>query len=127
MSAIEASGMVSAENVQHFSWGDRCDGWRLVDRADLSVIEERMPPGTEEEWHVHDRARQFFYVLAGQATMRTREGDVNLHAGAGLEIPHGVPHQIANDSDLDLQFLVVSAPSTRGDRTRVESPIGIGG
>jgi mannose-6-phosphate isomerase-like protein (cupin superfamily) len=93
-----------------------CDGWRLVDRDDLSVIEERVPPGAAEQWHVHDRARQFFYVLSGQAELRTDEGTVHLSPGTGVEVPPGIPHQLANAGNHDVVFLVTSAPSTRGDR-----------
>jgi mannose-6-phosphate isomerase-like protein (cupin superfamily) len=100
----------------HYVWGASCDGWRLVDRPDLSVIEERVPPGASEEWHVHDLARQFFYVLSGHAEMRTADGVIRLAPGSGLEIPPGLAHQFANTGDTDVVFLVASAPTTRGDR-----------
>jgi 3-hydroxyisobutyrate dehydrogenase/2-hydroxy-3-oxopropionate reductase len=117
---------VTTAHVPHYSWGDGCDGWRLVDTAGLSVIEERMPPGTAEEWHMHDRARQFFYVLDGQATIRTLDGDIALHAGAGVQIAPGTPHQMANTCGRDLRFLVINAPSTRGDRRPCPEPLPIG-
>lgn len=100
----------------HYEWGTNCDGWRLVDRPELSVIEERVPPGAAEEWHVHDRARQFFYVLSGRAEMRTTSGVADLAPGMGVEVPPGVAHQFANVGDCDVVFLVTSTPSTRGDR-----------
>ena len=34
----------------------------------------------------------------------------------GLEIPPEIDHQIFNESDEDLEFLLVSHPSTKGDR-----------
>ena len=40
-------------NAEHYVWGDGCDGWRLLDRPDLSVIEERIPPGRGEVVHFH--------------------------------------------------------------------------
>lgn len=107
----------------HYTWGAGCDGWRLVDRDDLSVIEERVPPGAAEEWHVHDRARQFFYVLSGRAEMRTAAGAVELVAGVGVEVPPGVGHQLANPGETDLVFLVTSAPTTRGDRRPVDAQV----
>lgn len=100
----------------HYSWGSGCDGWRLVDEPHLSVIEERVPPGASEEWHVHNRARQFFYVLSGHAEPRTSEGPVPLAPGTGLEVPPGLAHPFANTGDTDVVFLVTSAPTTRGDR-----------
>ena len=100
----------------HYTWGEGCDGWRLVDRGDLSVIEERVPPGGCEEWHVHDRARQFFYVMSGRAEMRTAVGVVQLGPGVAVEVPPGLAHQFANVGESDVVFLVTSTPTTRGDR-----------
>jgi mannose-6-phosphate isomerase-like protein (cupin superfamily) len=45
----------------------------------MSVIYERMPPGTEETRHYHERARQFFFVLSGVATMEIAGQTVELH------------------------------------------------
>ena len=42
---------------------------------------------------------------------------MTLAAGQGLEIPPGLPHQFTNPFDEGVDFLVVSQPSTRGDRT----------
>jgi mannose-6-phosphate isomerase-like protein (cupin superfamily) len=110
---------VSIATAPHYVWGAVCDGWRLADGETLSVIEERMPPGTAEEWHVHDRARQFFYVLDGQATMRTTAGATEVPAGSGVEIAPGIAHQMANASSEAVRFLVISTPSTRNDRRGV--------
>jgi quercetin dioxygenase-like cupin family protein len=107
---------VTTVNAAHYTWGRGCDGWRLVDTTGLSAIEERMPPHTAEQWHTHDYAQQFFYVLEGQATMRTPAGEVVLPTGSGVQIAPGTPHQLANPDSQDLRFLVVSAPSTRSDR-----------
>ena len=60
---------ISTANADHYSWGGQCDGWHLVRAQGLSVIEERMPPGTAEVKHWHTRARQFFYVVSGTLVM----------------------------------------------------------
>ena len=57
--------IVSAQTAKHYIWGERCDGWHLLHTEHASVIEERMPPGTSEVAHFHERSRQFFYVLSG--------------------------------------------------------------
>lgn len=100
----------------HYQWGSNCDGWELVDSPELSVVEERVPPGAGEEWHVHDRARQFFYVLSGRAELRTAAGMAELDPGIGVEVPPGLAHQFANVGETDVVFLVTSTPTTRGDR-----------
>jgi mannose-6-phosphate isomerase-like protein (cupin superfamily) len=108
--------MVSKDTAEHYTWGDACDGWRLVDRAELSVIHERMPPGTAEVRHQHQTARQFFFVLAGAAIMEVDGAEHTLRAQQGIEIAPGLPHRIRNDSGADVEFLVISQPTTRGDR-----------
>ncbi len=60
---------ISTRTAEHYVWGEVCDGWHLEQAPELSVIEERMPPGASEQRHRHEVARQFFYVLAGELTM----------------------------------------------------------
>lgn len=108
--------MISKDNAEHYSWGEQCDGWYLLKRQDLLVIHEKMPAGAAEQRHVHAVARQFFYVLSGVLTMEM-EGEMHhINAMQGLEIPPGVRHQARNDADSAVEFLVISQPTTRGDR-----------
>lgn len=112
-------GTVSTGNAEHYRWGQGCDGWHLLAGDDLSVIEERMPPGTAESRHRHERSRQFFYVLEGALTIEL-EGDVHrLAAGHGLHVPPGQAHQVRNESHADVRMLVVSSPRSHGDRVDV--------
>lgn len=103
-------------NVEHYVWGEINEGWRFVDRPDLSVIRERMKPGGKETRHAHAKARQFFYVLSGEFTMELEGRSLTLHPGQGVEIPPGAPHQAQNLSSADTEFIVVSQPTSRGDR-----------
>ncbi|MDT0176626.1 cupin domain-containing protein [Enterobacter sp. BRE11] len=108
--------MVSKENAEHYIWGDQCDGWALLQRQDLSIIHERMPASTTEICHYHAQCRQFFFVLRGTLCMEL-EGECHLlHPHEGLEIPPEAKHQARNDSESDVEFLVISQPTTRGDR-----------
>lgn len=102
--------------AEHYAWGDHCDGWHLLATDALSVIEERMPPGTAETAHAHARAHQFFYVLSGRATMELDGGSVDIGPGQGLDVPPGIRHRMTNVSDADLRFLVISSPKSHGDR-----------
>jgi mannose-6-phosphate isomerase-like protein (cupin superfamily) len=108
--------VVSPETARHYSWGDGCDGWVLLPDPDVTIIQERMPPATAEVRHFHEKARQFFYVLSGELRMEM-EGDIHsITAGHGMEIPPGSHHQARNDSGTEVSFLVVSSPTTHGDR-----------
>ena len=118
---------ISTENAEHYIWGEINDGWHLLKRDDMSVIQERVPPGGAEVMHYHNVARQFFYVLEGEGTMVFEDYDVTLHKGDGLEIPPQVKHQFKNQSNADMQFLVISIPTTKGDRINIAPPAVRGG
>jgi len=111
---------VDTTNADHYVWGEDSDGWRLVDSPRLSVIEERVPPGAGEQWHVHDAATQFFYVIEGAAQMQTAEGVVDLGTRQGVEIRPGLAHRFSNPGTEETRFLVISTPNTRGDRRTVD-------
>jgi mannose-6-phosphate isomerase-like protein (cupin superfamily) len=113
---------VTQANAEEYQWGSSCLGWRFVDRAEMSVIRERMPPGTSEVRHHHEKSRQFFFILKGSARIELGGEQVQLTKDEGMEIPHGIDHQIFNESDEDLEFLLVSHPSTKGDRIRSPQP-----
>ncbi len=108
--------VISIENAEHYIWGEICDGWHLLKRDDMSVIQERVPAGGVEIMHYHNMARQFFYILDGQGTMIFEDREVVLTKGQGLEIPPQTAHQFTNNSDQDVHFVVISVPATRGDR-----------
>ncbi|GLQ49776.1 cupin domain-containing protein [Dyella flava] len=107
---------ISTANAQHYQWGQACDGWHLLATDGLSVIEEHMPPGSFEQRHRHVHARQFFYVLEGEATLELEGTVYRLQAGQGLHVPPGTAHQMRNDSHGQVRFVVVSSPRSHGDR-----------
>lgn len=110
---------VSRQTQDVYHWGDGGSGWRLLDEAGLSVIEETLAPGTGEVRHFHMQAMQCFYILDGTAMMTLDRDQLRLDAGMALPVPPQTPHTIFNDTDQTIRFLVISAPSTRGDRQTV--------
>ena len=107
---------IDLSTAEHYTWGSVCEGWRLVKDPELSVIQERVPPGAGEVRHVHSRARQFFFVLTGTATVEFDTHEMIISAGQGVYIPPGVAHRFVNRSAKDVVFLVISSPTTSGDR-----------
>lgn len=107
---------VSRDNAEHYRWGVDCDGWHLVKDAQLSVIEEFMPPGAAEIRHHHERSQQFFYILTGEVLMEINGQNTLLPAGSGVRILPGTRHQIRNPSSGPVRFLVISQPPSHGDR-----------
>ena len=108
--------VISIENAEHYIWGEVCDGWHLLKREEMSVIQERVPAGGEERMHYHIQARQFFYVLQGEGTIVVGDQRIVLKTGEGMEIAPEVPHQFKNRSNTDVHFLVISVPPAHGDR-----------
>lgn len=107
---------ISVATAPHYTWGESCDGWHLLQDDRLSLIEEEMPPDTCEVRHFHRTAQQFFYVLAGEADMEIEGVWLHLSRGEGVWIPPATRHQIHNRSGAALRFLVVSEPPSHGDR-----------
>lgn len=108
--------VVNRENAKHYHWKNVCDGWHFVDSGDLSIIAERMPPHTAEDMHYHSKARQFFYILTGEAKMELETGELRLEAGTGVEIAPLEAHKMMNTSQSDVEFIVVSVPKSHGDK-----------
>ncbi|EKK5268593.1 cupin domain-containing protein [Cronobacter dublinensis] len=110
---------ISKANAEHYLWGGDCDGWHLVKSGGLSVIHERMPAGRAEQRHYHEQSRQCFFVLQGELTMALNGERVTLSPGEAIEIPPLAPHQARNDGLNAVEFLVISQPTTRGDRVNL--------
>lgn len=106
-------------NTTHYQWGNACDSWIHLDSPSLSVKQELMPPGTKEKKHFHTIAQQFFFILKGEAAFYVDEETLKVKAGQGLSILPHCKHFIANEGNEDLEFLVISNPSTNNDRTEI--------
>jgi mannose-6-phosphate isomerase-like protein (cupin superfamily) len=104
------------EPLSHYVWGGNCESWILVDSKSLSVKQELMPPQTGEVLHCHEKAQQFFFILKGIAIFEVEEQGFTLRAGQGLHIEAGKKHRIMNNTGEDLEFLLISQPSTSNDR-----------
>lgn len=75
-----------------------------------------MAPNTSEVRHYHKHSRQFFFILSGEATIEIDGRHQVLRAHEGLEISPGQPHQVFNESQQNLEFIVVSQPPSHGDK-----------
>jgi mannose-6-phosphate isomerase-like protein (cupin superfamily) len=91
-----------------------------LNTPDLSVIQECIPAGLGEVKHSHHRARQLFYVLQGRLEIEAGDETVQLERGDSFEIPPGVEHRVRNPFREETILLVISAPSTQGDRVNLE-------
>jgi mannose-6-phosphate isomerase-like protein (cupin superfamily) len=106
-------------NSKHYTWGNTCDSWVLCDEENLNVKFEKMPPDTKEQLHYHQNAKQLFFILNGTATFSVANETFVAKKQQGITIQPLVKHQIANTSDVDLEFLVISQPAINNDRVNV--------
>lgn len=106
----------SKENSEYYKWGNNCSGWHLVKSENLSIIEELMPPNTKEQKHYHNFSEQYFYILKGTATFEIEERIFKVEGRNGISVLPKVTHRIRNDENQDLEFIVISQPTSRGDR-----------
>ena len=110
---------VGPGQAEHYTWGGDCDGWRHLSGQDLSVIRERIPPQGGEVPHFHRSARQLFFCLAGTLSIELEGARHELPPDHSLEVPPGTAHRVFNAGAGDAWFLVISAPTTRGDRVEL--------
>ncbi len=108
------------ENSRKYDWGNNCLGWHLVNTEALSVIQELMPPHTAEVKHKHLNCQQFFFVLKGKATFDVEGQIAIVKANEGIHIQKNQVHQVKNESDSDLEFVVISQPHSHNDREPID-------
>lgn len=110
----------SKHNSEHYIWGNGCDSWILNDSGNLSVKQEKMPSGTSEKLHVHEYAEQVFYILNGEAVFYLNDQKTIVKKGETISVSPKSKHYISNKAAEDLEFLVISCPSTHTDRIEIE-------
>lgn len=114
------SNIIDKQNAEHYTWGNNCDSWVLANTEGLSVKQEKMPSGAKEQLHFHTQAQQLFYILKGTATFYITNEKTIVNEKQAIQILPNQKHFIANESNEELEFLVISQPSTNKDRTVVE-------
>jgi len=114
---------MNRKNAEHYKWGGMCDGWHLLNRPELSVIQESVPAGAEEARHFRSKSRQLFFVLSGTVEIECAGTWHVLNREDSLEVPPEVPHQLRNPGPAQALFLVVSSPHSHGDRILVQRPV----
>ena len=70
-----------------------------------------VPPGKKAwPYHFHTGNEEALYVLAGEATLRTPEGEYTVSPGSYAAFPTGEDgaHEVRNDGDEPLRYLAIS-------------------
>lgn len=107
------------QNSEHYSWGDKNDGWHFLQSPELSIIRETIQVGSGEALHYHKKAEQFFYIIEGSASFYLEDDVFVLNKDEGIHVAPNQKHKIKNSGKELLQFLVISRPKSHGDRVNV--------
>ena len=74
---------------------------------DLDVV--TLPPGKKNfPHHSHAALWEMYYIVSGTATIRMDDEHHTAKTGDAIMCPPGMAHQISNDTDEDVVYLVVS-------------------
>ncbi len=71
----------------------------------------RMAPGGLTEIHSHENAEQFHYVLKGEITITSPDGNFKLTEGRACWSGAGEPHGMMNETAQEITYLVFTAPA----------------
>ncbi|MEV0685058.1 cupin domain-containing protein [Nocardia sp. NPDC050378] len=66
-------------------------------------------------WHKHDETDELFFVVAGELTIRMRDGDVVLRAGQLFVVPRGVEHCPVADGEVHAMLIEPAGVRNTGD------------
>jgi len=98
-------------------WGDGVRGARLLDRSGrprlVSAVWELDPGARSPHYHAHHAAEEMLFVLRGEPTLRTPDGELTLAEGDVVHFPTGArgAHQVRNDSSGVVRYVMVGSHS----------------
>lgn len=62
--------------------------------------------------HTHADSEHVFYVLKGELTVKTKEGEAKIEQGNAMFIRPGEPHEAHNETKDKVAYLVITSPPT---------------
>jgi uncharacterized cupin superfamily protein len=68
-------------------------------------------------YHAHGNQEEVFYVVEGELTFETEDGDVTVGAGEAIRFAPGEFQQSRNDTDGRVRTLGIGAPAEAGELT----------
>jgi uncharacterized cupin superfamily protein len=107
-------------NKQDLDWGEYDYGENYFRRKELSNVVDaeeigcslyELPPGKRSwPYHYHTSNEEALFVLAGMGQLRTANGEKQLKHGDFATLPASKEggHQVINDGDEPLRYLMVS-------------------
>lgn len=97
---MEAAG----DNYRFLATGNDTDGQYFL-------VEAIVPPGGGPPSHIQTREEEAFYILDGQITFYSDDGEINAGPGTYLNIPKGAKHRFRNNTDDTAKMLFFFSPA----------------
>ncbi|MFC7228471.1 cupin domain-containing protein [Salinirubellus salinus] len=105
------------------SWMGPATGKRSLTKAlgatDVALNHYVLEPGESFAfgYHEHEGQEEIFYVMTGEATFETEDGDVSVGAGEAVRFGPGEFQQGWNRGDEQVVALAIGAPQESGETT----------
>ena len=80
------------------------------DPAQMTFADHPIPPGYGVPMHVHQDEDELFYILEGEVTLQTPDGELTAGPGCFVHAPRGAPHGFCNASEQPARALVITSP-----------------
>ena len=96
---------------------DGVKGARLLERPEgtrlVGAVWELDPGASSGPYHLHHATEELLFVLDGEPTLRSPDGERELSRGEVVHFPIGADgaHQVLNRSDANVRYLMVAAHS----------------
>jgi len=103
----------SRSNVPRVEWAKGHFSWQLVEKNELSIKIEEIPPLGQSEIHYHAKSFQFFFLLQGEASFLLAKDSFPLKEHESVEVSQKRRHQIKNTGEDKCLFLLVSLPKVQ--------------
>ena len=87
----------------------------LSDEPDHKVKRIVVKPGTRLSYQRHQKRREHWYVVKGEALVTLDGREIPLKAGESLEIPRTSWHRVANTGREDMAFIEVQTGEYFGE------------
>jgi len=94
----------AGDEYRYLATGDETDG-------EYFLVEAIVPPGGGPPSHTQTREEEAFYILEGELTFYSEDGEITVGSGAYLNIPKGAKHRFRNNSDKIAKMLFFFAPA----------------
>ena len=89
---------------RYLATGDDTDGAYFL-------VEATVPPGGGPPFHIQTREEEAFYILEGELTFYSEDGEIVAGSGTYLNIPKEVKHRFRNNGDQTAKMLFFFSPA----------------